>query len=151
MTDAANPKTLKPELQSWLEAWKTCTQNVLSQVSGQPYSLEMVDTPLPSADSDMRYTIATAGALQGELALRLSQSSGIHLARMFLGGEPAVPLAAAPEACGDITNEDREALEELLRQIAGLAATTLAPSAGGEVQFQLSIGEAPWFWSSDAV
>ena len=98
MTDAANPKTLKPELQSWLEAWKTCTQNLLSQVSGQPYSLEMVDTPLPSADSDMRYTIATAGALQAELALRLSQSSGIHLARMFLGGEPAVPLAAAPEA-----------------------------------------------------
>jgi flagellar motor switch protein FliN len=150
MTDAAKAIKIKPELKPWFEAWKTCTQDVLSQVAGKPHALGIVETPLPVADSDLRYTIATAGAVQGELALRLPEGSGIHLARMFLGGEPAPPVAT-PETVVAITNEDREALEEFLRQIAGLAATALAPAAGGEIRFQLSAAEAPWSGTSDAV
>jgi len=44
----------------------------------------------------------------------------------------------------------KEALEELLRQVAGLAATALAATAGGEVKFSLTASAAP-SWSSDAV
>jgi len=149
MTDAAQPGTFKPELQPWFEAWKTCAENVLSQVAGHACVFEIVETPLAAADSDLRFTIATGGAIQGELALRLSESSAIHLARMFLGGEAAPPVAS-PEAVVAITNEERKALEELLRQIAGLAATALAPAAGGEIRFQLSAAEAPWWGTSDA-
>src|ERR1035438_3457934 len=150
MTDATASRTLKPELHSWVDAWKTCTQNVLSQVSGQPNAFEVVTEPLATADTDLRYTIVAAGQVQGEMALRLPQLSAMRLARKFLG-EPetsAPPEGASPE---NITNDDREALEELLRQIAGLAATAIASTVGGEVQLQLSRAEAPWAWTADAV
>jgi flagellar motor switch protein FliN len=148
MTDA--DRLLKPELQAWVDAWKTCTQNVLSQVSGQPNAFEVVTEPLAAADTDLRYTIVAAGQVLGEMALRLPQLSALRLARKFLG-EPetsAPPEGSSPET---ITNDDREALEELLRQIAGLAATAIAATAGGEVQLQLSRAEAPWAWTADAV
>ena len=150
MTDATSSRTLKPEIQAWVDAWKTCTQNVLSQVSGQPNAFEVVTEPLAAADTDLRYTIVAAGQVQGEMALRLPQLSALRLARKFLG-EPetsAPPEGASPE---NITNDDREALEELLRQIAGLAATAIASTAAGEVQLQLSRAEAPWAWTADAV
>lgn len=150
MTDATSPKALKPELQAWVDAWKTCTQNVLSQVSGQPNVFEVVTEPFAAADTDLRYTIVAAGAVQGEMALRLPQLSATRLARKFLG-EPEAPAPAEGAAPEGITNDDREALEELFRQVAGLAATAVASVAGGEVQFQLSRAEAPWAWTSDAV
>jgi flagellar motor switch protein FliN/FliY len=100
----------------------------------------------------LRYTIVAAGQVQGEMALRLPELSAIRLARKFLGEPEAAPLpeGAAPETIG-ITNDDREALEELLRQIAGLAATTIASTAGGEVHLQLSRADAPWAWTADAI
>jgi len=49
-----------------------------------------------------------------------------------------------------VTPENKEALEEFLRQIAGLAATALAATVGGEVQLHLAASAAP-SWSSDAI
>lgn len=150
MTDDTSPKALKPELQAWVDAWKTCTQNVLTQVSGHPNIFEVVTEPFAAVDTDLRYTIVAAGAVQGEIAFCLPLLSAIRLARKFLG-EPEAPApaeGAAPEA---IINDDREALEEFLRQVAGLAATAIASISGGEVQFQLSRAEAPWAWTADAV
>ena len=136
---------LHAELRNWCEAWKTCLQNVLSQISGdsgQPTAFEISSEPLPPNDSDLWYTVVTGGAVHGEMTLRLPAASGIRLAQKFVGEtEPA------PEG---ITPEHKEALEELLRQIAGLAATALAATAGGEVQFHLSHSAAP-SWSSDAI
>jgi flagellar motor switch protein FliN len=146
MSDADSPKTQKPELQSWFYAWKTCAENVLSQVSGQPHAFEIAAEPLAAADSDLRYTIVTAGAVQGEMALRLPQLSAIRLARIFVGGAEAAPEAGVP-----IADDDREGFEELLRQIAGLAATAEATVVGGEVQFQLSSGEALPCATSEAI
>jgi len=150
MTDDTSPKALPPELQAWVDAWKTCTQNVLSQVSGQPNIFEVVTEPFAAADTDLRYTIVAGGAVQGEMALRLPQLSAIRLAHKFLG-EPEAPAPAEGTAPEAITNDDREALEEFLRQVAGLAATAVASITGGEVQFQLSRAEAPWAWTADAV
>ena len=136
---------LRTELRNWCEAWKTCLQNVLSQisgVSGQPTVFEISSQPLPPTDSDLWYTVIAGGAVHGEMTLRLPVASGIRLAQKFVGEtEPA------PEG---ITPDQKEALEELLRQIAGLAATALAATAGGEVQFHLSPSAAP-SWSSDAI
>jgi len=150
MTDATSAEPLKPELQTWIDAWKACTQNVLSQVSGQPNEFEVLTGPFTAGDNDLRYTIASSGAVQGEMALRLAQHSAIRLARKFLGETEAAPPAAGG-APAEITGDEREALEELLRQIAGLVATAVASAAGGEVQFQLTPAEAPWAGACDAI
>jgi len=149
-TDSARsqqPHELRAEVRNWCEAWKTCFQNVLSQVSGEPNVFELSAQPLPVADSDLWYTVAAAGAVQGEMTLRLPLASANCLARNLLGE----PEATAPaEAAQSITAENKEALEELLRQVAGLAATALASTAAGEVQLRLVASGAP-SWSSHAV
>jgi len=142
---AGLPAELRPELGAWCEAWQTCLQNVLSQVSGQPIVFEISSERLPLADSDLWYTTTAGGAVHGEMTLRLPAASAIRLARKFLA-EPD-PADGTVET---ISSEQKEALEELLRQIAGLAATTLAPTAGGEVKFSLSASAAP-SWPSDAI
>jgi flagellar motor switch protein FliN len=145
---AKNPAPeLRPELCNWCEAWETCLQKVLSQVSGQPSVFEISSGPLPATDSDLWYTVVAGGAVRGEMTLRLPAASGTRLAQKFMGETepPADAITAEP-----ITAENKEALEELLRQIAGLAATALAATAGGEVQFHLSASAAP-SWSSDAI
>src|SRR5712692_5760062 len=133
---------LRTELRNWCEAWKTCLQNVLSQASGQPAAFEISSQPVPAADSDVWYTVVAGGAVHGEMTLRLPAASGTRLAQTF--------LSETEPASEGITPEHKAALEELLRQIAGLATTALAPTAGGEVQFHLSASAAP-SWSSDAI
>jgi len=140
-------------LKPWFDAWKTSTQNVLSQVSGQRETFELALEPIGAADSDLRYTVAATGAVHGEMALRVSVASAIRLSRKFLGAiatspEPPAGGAAATVA---ITNDDKEALEELLRQIAGVVSTSVGSVVGGEVQLQLSLAEAPWAASADAM
>src|SRR5450755_3534655 len=133
MTDPSRsspaPTELRPELALWCEAWKTCLQNVISQVSGNvATAFEISLQPLVAAESDVWYTVVAGGAVAGEMALRLPAASGTRLARKFLGEmEPAA-------ASGDdaITADNKEALEELLLQIAGLAATAVGAAAGGE-------------------
>ncbi len=152
MTDDASKTShsaLHPELQTWFDAWKACTQNVLSQISGQPQTFELSLEPFPTADSDLSYTVAAAGAVKGEMALRVPLASAILLAHKFLGDAIAQPAAGG--AAEAISNDDREALEELLRQVAGLAATAVGSLAGGEVQLQLTSAEAPWAATADAV
>jgi flagellar motor switch protein FliN len=86
------------------------------------------------------------------MTLRLPVASGTRLAQKFLGetDPPASGATTETPSAENITAENKEALEELLRQIAGLAATALAPTAGGEVQLHLSASAAP-SWSSDAI
>jgi flagellar motor switch protein FliN len=148
MTDTTKPNPSKPELEAWLDAWKSCTQDVLSQISGQPTVFETISETLATEESDLRYTVVAAGAVQGEMAVRLSEASGQRLANKFLGE------TVAPDDAGSgkgLSGEGREALEELLRQIGGLAATTVGEKVGGLVQLQLSRAEAPWAWTSDHV
>ena len=135
---------LRPETRSWCEVWKNCLQSVISQVAGQPHSFEMSSQALARADSDVWYAVAAGGAVRGEMTLRLPAASATRLAQKFLG-EPATAES------GPASSEHKEALEELLRQVAGLAATALATNAGGEVQLHLSSAAAPPSWSSDAV
>jgi flagellar motor switch protein FliN len=146
---------LRPELRNWCEAWKTSLQNVVSQVSGtasgKPTTFEISSQPLPAADSDVWYTVVAGGAVHGEMTLRLPAASGTHLAQKFLGeADPAAGVSTEKITAENITPENKEALEEFLRQIAGLAATALAATVGGEVQLHLAASAAP-SWSSDAI
>jgi flagellar motor switch protein FliN len=153
----AEPRSdLRPELRNWCGAWKTCLENVLSQVSGsasgRPVAFEISSEPLSAVDSDVWYTVVAGGAVHGEMTLRLPAASGTRLAQKFLGeSEPAATgVTAESNAPAPITAEHKEALEEFLRQVAGLAATALAATAGGEIQLHLSASAAP-SWSSDAI
>jgi flagellar motor switch protein FliN/FliY len=133
-------KAPAPELEAWLEAWRTCTQNVLAQVSSQTVAFEFSSEPPPSADTDRYFTVVAGGAVRGEMSLRIPSSSALRLAQTFLGEtEPATEIAV----------DHKEGLEELLRQIAGLVATALVPTAGGDVQLHLSASPAP-SWSPAA-
>jgi flagellar motor switch protein FliN/FliY len=136
MTEIPGPE-LTPELRAWLETWKTCVEQVLSQVSGQTMAFEISAEPLPAADSDLWYAVTAGGAAQGEMAMRLAADSAVRLAQRFLG---------ETEPTGGPSAEHKEALEELLRQIAGQAATALAAPVGGEVQFQLAAAAAAPAW-----
>ena len=189
MTEApeANAKKSSPELRpdilKWCEAWQTCFQNVLTQVSGNASGpaavFEISNEPLFPVASDVWYTVTVAGAARGEMPLRLPAASGTRLALKFLGeAEPGPPSAGTEPASADaavaqsaetsvaqvsaegvspenvssenVSSEHKEALEELLRQIAGLAATALGATAGGEVKFHLAASAAP-SWSSDSI
>jgi flagellar motor switch protein FliN len=169
---------LRPDILKWCEAWQTCFQNVVTQVSGSASGpaavFEISDEPLAPVASDVWYTVVVAGAARGEMTLRLPAASGTRLALKFLGeAEPIAPSAGTETASADATvaqsaetpvaqvsvenvspehvsPENKEALEELLRQIAGLAATALGATAGGEVKFHLAASAAP-SWSSDSI
>jgi flagellar motor switch protein FliN len=133
---------LRAELRNWCEAWESCFKNVLTQISGQPTIFEISSEPLSVVDSDVWYTVVAAGAVHGEMVLHLPAASGTLLAQKLLSEtEPAAP---------GITPEHKEALEELLRQVSGLAATALGATAGGEVKLSLAASAAP-SWSSDAI
>jgi flagellar motor switch protein FliN/FliY len=137
MTEAA--KELSPEQKAWLDVWENCTQTVISQITGHSVVFEVAPEAVPGAASDIWYTVVVAGAVRGEMTLRLPATSGVRLAQKFLQ-----ETAPAPE---EPTAEHREALEELVRQIAGQAATSLSPTVGGEVQVHVTASAAP-SWSS---
>jgi flagellar motor switch protein FliN len=154
MTDDLNTDgtPLRPELLSWCEAWRDCLQSVLSQVSGQPTAFELSSEILPTAETDVSYTVVAAGALRGEMTLRLPAASALRLARKFLSEPepPAVVDSADTSAIEAVPTESKEALEELLRQIAGLTATSAGTAAGGEVRLELSASSSP-SWPAEAI
>jgi flagellar motor switch protein FliN len=140
MTEVAG-KQLSPEVDAWLATWEKCTQTVLSQITGHSVVFEVAPEAPPGADSDLWYTVVAGGTVRGEMALRLPAASGVRLAQKFV--QETEPAPEEPTA------DHKEALEELLRQIAGQAATALVSSAGGEVQFHLATSAAP-SWSPAA-
>jgi flagellar motor switch protein FliN/FliY len=72
--------------------------------------------------------------LRGELHLRLPRASALRLAQQFVG-EPV-------DENKEFTAENREAVEELLRQIAGQVAVSCNPR-WGEVSIRTELSEAP--------
>jgi flagellar motor switch protein FliN/FliY len=131
-----------PELTGWLETWKAALQQTISQICGQATSFEISPEPLPAGESDLWYLVTAGGGARGEMTFRLASTIAVRLAQMFMGEtEPA---------SSDLTAEHKEALEELLRQVAGLAATALAASVG-EVQLHVATSSAPSWPPATAV
>ena len=133
MTEAT--KELSAEQKTWFEVWERCTQTVISQITGQPVVFEVAPEAAPGAASDIWYTVVVAGAVRGEMTLRFPATSGVRLAQKFL--QETEPAPEEPTA------EQKEALEELVRQIAGQTATALASTVGGEVQFHVAASGSP--------
>jgi flagellar motor switch protein FliN len=132
------------EASAYMQVWAESLAQVLSQVAGSPFVVEAVpevpaETP-PAQESDLRVILVAAGALRGEMSLRLPRPAVLALAQLF--------LSEAQDAATEFKPDHREAVEELLRQVAGQAATALKPR-WGEVQLRLESG-APPSWSAGA-
>ena len=126
----------------FIAVWAQSITQVLTQIAGSALSVESLpeipaEAPA-SGDGDIQAMIVAAGGLRGEMALRLPRAAALALAQLFLG-EPQEPAAESKP-------EHKEAVEELLRQIAGQVATALRPR-WGEVQLHLEAAGAP-SWSA---
>lgn len=141
MTDAAVAPLPDAQALAYVEVWAKNMGHVLGQIGGSAFSMECSEEGPPEAapphTSDMQVIAAASGGLRGELGLRLPQPVCTAAAQLFLGE------AQDPQA--EFKTDYREAVEELLRQVAGHTATALKPG-WGEVQMRMEFGAAP-SWS----
>jgi flagellar motor switch protein FliN len=138
MSESGVPLPPDGEALEWMQVWAQSFTQVLSQIAGAAFEVQLLAEPpaegLPPAETDLQTIVTAAGTLRGEMSLRLPCNVVLGLAQLFVG-EPQDPKA-------EFKPEQREAVEELLRQIAGQAATALKPHCG-EVQLRLDFGSPP--------
>jgi flagellar motor switch protein FliN/FliY len=123
-------------LHSLLHILVSATSKVFSQALGAPWSVEIDTTEGTSSveTSAVHFQLSMSGGLQGQASIAFKNSDALLLAQTFLA-EPIDPSAEL--------NQDRtEALQELLRQTMGLAATSLK-SHFGEVKLEIGGTEPP--------
>jgi flagellar motor switch protein FliN len=133
------------ESSHYIQIWAESFAQVLGQISSSSIACVVLTeaTAELSADgaNDLWIVCACSGGIRGEMSLRISPASGLRLAQIFIS-EPAAPEAA-------LTPEHREAAVELLRQVAGLVATTLKPK-WGEVQLRIDPATAAPSWPASS-
>jgi len=138
-----NP-ALDEKARGFLQTWAESIAQVLGQIAGAPLPVECGFAAPPAAppheEADLHFMVSSSGSLRGEMSLRLPKTAVLGLAQLFLG-EPQ-------DATAELKPDHQEAIAELLRQIAGHAATALKP-AWGEVQLRVEPG-APPTWSAAA-
>ncbi len=140
---AAPPDNAGGRPPAWLYAqcWADAMAEVLRKIVGAAFPVAVAEAPSqpgpPGAD-DLLATIAAAGGARGEMSLRFSRALGLHLAQVFVGEAPEANLA--------FTAEHREAVQEWLRQVAGLAASAMK-ARWGEVSLRVEMAEPPPSWA----
>ncbi len=126
------------ESRAFMQAWAESFSHVLGQIAGAEFVIESTDAAPPDAvplhESDLQALVTCASALRGEFDLRLPKPVALAMAQQLLS-DPQNPAA-------ELTQESREAVEELLRQVGGHAATALKPQ-WGEVDLKVETGTAP--------
>jgi flagellar motor switch protein FliN/FliY len=144
MTEAAD-SARQADAAAFVHVWAEALSQVLGQItSTQVPCLSLSAAPpqlSPAADADQWIACACSGAVRGEMSLRLNPAVVLGFAQVFMS-EPA-----APEA--ELTSDHREAVVELFRQVAGLAATSAKPRWGEiKLQMETSPGAPSWAASS---
>lgn len=125
--------------------WADALADTLGQISGNPVLWEVradssAQLPPPS-EQDLWFVGVLGGSLRGELAFRLPPTTVIWLAHVF---------ADLPESeTAALTDQHREALAELLRQVGGIVATSLH-RPDGEVQLRIESAMSPPSWPASA-
>lgn len=130
-------------LQSFLDAICNAAGQVLTRVFGAKWSVE-IDTGegVPSDESSLVcFQISTSGALQGNASIRIRISDALLLAQTY--------LAESVDPAAELNQSRKEALEELLRQIGGLATAEMKDPFG-DTQLDISIIE-PSTWQEFTV
>ena len=126
---------------SFVQLWAESMAAVLGRIVSAPFPLENLQVlETAPAPGDLYLTVTAAGAVRGEMSLRLGLSSALDLARISMGG--------ADTGARELTADDRTAVEELFRQIAG-QVSTLAQPRWPEIPLTVVLGGAPT-WSPGA-
>lgn len=121
---------------SYIAIWAESLATVLGQIASTPYSMSVISETgegLDSQDQDTYLNITASGSLRGESVFRLPSSTARTLVDTFTGELKS----GAP-----ITADDRAALEELIRQVAGHVSTS-AKEKFGTLQLTVSTGTPP--------
>jgi flagellar motor switch protein FliN len=129
-------------LHSFVDAIRKAAGEVFSQALSASWSVE-IDTSgaAPSATTSVLYfELSTSGGLQGQASIQVGTTDALLLAQKFLA-EPIDPSA-------ELNQDRKEALEELLRQVAGMAATTLK-SLFGETKLEVRSIDLPTWQGVD--
>jgi len=134
-------------LHSFLDAICKAASEVFSQALGAGWSVEIdsreIDSTNPASPigtSVAAFQISTSGGLQGPASIQVGVPDALLMAQKFLQ-EP-------PDPSAELNKDRKDALEELLRQVAGLAATTLK-SLFGETKLEVSSIEPPTWQGVD--
>ncbi|SRR5581483_11986842 len=127
---------------NFVQLWIDAVSAVMAQIASAPYPMQAAgEEGMPAAAAgDVHLTITASGNVRGEMSLRIPAPTAIEWVKIFTAN-PDVP---DPEPSAD----DRAAVEELVRQIAGHVATNARPK-GLEIQLTTALGEAPT-WSTGA-
>jgi len=135
MTDAA---AMSQEARDYMQRWAGSVAHVLGQIAGAAFPVECTESAPPEAvpphESDVLALITSSGGLRGELTLRLAKPVALALAQLLLSEE------RNPQA--EFSQDHRDGVEELLRQVSGHAATAFK-SRWGEVQLKVELAAAP--------
>jgi flagellar motor switch protein FliN/FliY len=114
--------------------WCDCTARVLESLHGSPVTGTPKAAPSESEaiaeDQSLWIRFKVTGRLEGEHAFQIARSDGVRLAQLLMS-EPADATVAYNDTHAD-------AINEIFRQFAGLAATSCKSKYAGEVQFQLA-------------
>jgi flagellar motor switch protein FliN/FliY len=121
---------------AFAQLWTEAISSVMSQVASASFPMQGgAGENMPAGvPEDVQLTITAAGTARGEMNLRLPPGTAIDLAKIFVSDTDA--------ARTELTADDRAALEELFRQIAGHVATSARPK-GLEIQLTVTLGEVP--------
>jgi flagellar motor switch protein FliN len=123
MTDATSG-IMPAEVMEYLKVWADSLSQVLSQVSGAEVvvQLDSVSEASAKSDTDLNFCAVLDGSLRGEMNFRIARDVALQWAQTF--------MAETADATKEFGPEYKEALEELLRQVAGQAATGLKSQFG---------------------
>jgi len=134
-----------PAPAAYLQVWAESFSQVMGQIAGSPVAGTVAEEApadlLPAAESDLWAMVTSTGGLRGEMAMRLAAATVLRLAQTFMS-EPA-----APEV--ELTGDHREAVIELLRQVAGIVASG-AKARWGEIQLRVEVAPAAPSWPAAA-
>lgn len=140
MTEAT-PSTPSPQPGEYVSLWAENFAQVLAQITGGAMPcVGRAEAPAdlaPAAETDLWAMITSAGGLRGEMSLRVASAAVLRLAQIFM----SEPVSAEAE----LTADHRDALIELLRQVAGLVSTAAKPR-WGEIQLRVEMAASAPSW-----
>ncbi len=123
-------------LHAFVDSIRKAASEVFSEALSSSWSAEISadDSSQPTDASHVCFSFAASGSLQGTVVLQIKNADALMFAQKFLA-EPV-------EATAELDSGRKGAVEELLRQVAGVAATAMK-SLFGEVQLQVSMTTVP--------
>ncbi len=145
MAAASSPQPApQTEVREYLALWGKTMSQVLTQIAGASFALESALAQPPAVpapeENDLLVIVVAAGSLRGEMSLRAPRIAVLTLGQLF--------LQESRDETAELKPDHRDALEELLRQVAGQVSTALA-SRWGDVQLRVEPGPPPT-WSAAA-